>query len=133
MNLLQAIHSRWAAAEDLNSLLPAARVFTGASFDAALPWASILKRSDRPESYETDGSAIDLVVLRVRVYHAQHEAASEIIGEVKKTFNRASFELDGGDIVLDIHRVNDFERQRDDGAWEMTLDLEFRVYLATGA
>ena len=133
MNLLQAIHERWAADDDLSSLLPAARVFTGAGFDASLPSAVITKRSDRPDSYQSDGSAIDLVVLRMRVFHAQHDAAAEIVHEVKKAFDRASFDLADGDTVLDMQRINDYEQQRDDGAWEMIIDFKCTVYLASGA
>jgi hypothetical protein len=133
MNLAQVIHQRWAAAAALSALLPASRVYTGASFDPALPLAVITKESDRPDSYESDGSAIDLVVLRMRVLHTRHAAAAEIIHEIKKAFDRTSFDLSGGDQVLNIQRVNDYEQQRPNGDWEMIIDFECTVYLALGA
>jgi hypothetical protein len=133
MNLLQAIHQRWAAAEALNALLPATSFFTGASPNNAPPFATMLKQSDKPDSYETDGSAVDVVVLRMQVVHAQHSAAAEIVHQIKKTFDRTSFDLAGGDSVQMMQRANDFEQQRDDGAWQMTIDFKCTVYLAAGA
>ena len=133
MNLAQVIHQRWAAAVALNALLPAARVYTGASFDPALPLATIAKESDKPDSYQSDGSAIDLVILRIRVFHARHAAAAEIVHEIKMAFDRTAFDLAGGDTVLNMQRVNDYEGQRDDGAWEMVIDFKCAVYLALGA
>jgi hypothetical protein len=133
MNLIQVIHQRWAAATALSALLPASRVFTGASFDPAPPLAVITKQSDKPDSYQSDGSAIDLVVLRMLVVHAQHDAAAEIIHQIKKAFDRTSFDLAGGDAVLDVVRVNDYEQQRSDGAWEMIIDFKLTVYLVSGA
>lgn len=133
MNLAEVIHQRWAGATALIALLPASRVFTGASFDPAPPLAVMTKQSDKPDSYQSDGSAIDLVVLRMRVLHAQHDAAAEIVHEIKKAFDRTSFDLSGGDTVLNMQRVNDYEQQRDDGVWEMTIDFKCSVYLALGA
>ena len=133
MNLAQVIHQRWAAADALNALLPASRVYTGVSFDPVLPLAVLAKESDRPDSYQSDGSAIDLVVLRIRVFHAQHDAAAKIIHQIKKAFDRTTFDLTGGDTVLDMQRTNDHEQQRSDGSWEMTIDFKCTVYLASGA
>ena len=133
MNLIQVIHQRWAAATALNALLPASRVFTGASFDPAPPLSVMTKQSDKPDSYQSDGSAIDIEVLRIRVLHAQHDAAADIIHEIKKAFDRTSFDLDGGDSVQDMQRVNDYEQQRSDGGWEMIIDFKCTVYLASGA
>jgi hypothetical protein len=132
MNLIPTIHERWAAAADLNALLPASRVFTGASFDATLPLASITKESDKPDSYQSDGSAIDLVVLRIRVLHAQYDVAAQIVHEIKKAFDRAAFDLADDDTVQNMQRVNDSEQQRDDGAWEMIVDFKCTIYLASG-
>ena len=133
MNLVQVIHERWAAATALNALLPVSRVYTGASFDPVLPLAVIAKQSDKPDSYDSDGSAIDVVVLRMRVLHAQYDAAAAIIHETKKAFDRTSFDLAGSDTVQNMQRINDSEQQRSDGAWEMTIDFECTVYLASGA
>jgi hypothetical protein len=133
MNLVQAIHQRWAAATTLSTLLPASRVFTGASFDSALPLGLINKESDKPDSYQSDGSAIDLVVLRVRVVHVEYAAAANIVHEIKRAFDRTSFDLDDGDKVLNMQRLNDSEQQQSDGNWEMIIDFKCTVYLALGA
>ena len=132
MNLAQVIHQRWAAAAALSALLPASRVYTGASFDPAPPLAVMTKESDKPDSYQSDGSAIDLIVLRMRVLHAHYDAAAEIVHEVKKAFDRTSFALAGGDTVLNMQRLNDYEQQRSDGTWEMIVDFKCTVYLASG-
>ncbi|MEN6406839.1 MAG: DUF3168 domain-containing protein [Thermoguttaceae bacterium] len=132
MNLMAKIHERWAASTALNAVLPAARLFTGACCDASPPLASILKQSDKPDSYQSDGSAIDVVVLRIRVLHANHDAAAQIVHQIKKTFDRTTFSLDDGDQVQNMRRVNDCEQQRDDGVWEMIVDFQCTVYLASG-
>ncbi|MEN6556879.1 MAG: DUF3168 domain-containing protein [Thermoguttaceae bacterium] len=132
MNLLTTIHERWAASTALNALLPVARLFTGACGDALPPLASILKRSDQPDSYQSDGSAIDVVVLRMHILHADYVAAAQIIHQIKKTFDRTTFDLDGGDRVQNMQRINDGEQQRDDGVWKMTIDFQCTVYLASG-
>jgi len=132
MNLMEKIHQRWAGAEGLCALLPAARVFTGASPDVHTPAATIVKTSEKPDAYQSDGSAIDRVTLRFRVVHERYEQAAAIVHEMKKTFDRSAFDLDDGDRVLDMQRANDCEQQRDDGLWEMTVDFQCTVYLASG-
>jgi hypothetical protein len=132
MNLLQVIHERWTAATALNALLPASCVHTGANFSPELPRATIYKTSDKPKSYESTGSAIDIVVLRIVVYHERYADAAEIVHQIKAAFNRSSFTLSGSDQVQLMERVNDFEEQLDDGAWQMTIDFQCTVYLASG-
>ena len=68
MNLAQVIHQRWAAAEALDDLLPASRVFTGMNVNPAMPFAVIAKRNDRPLERFSDGSAIDTIELRIKVF-----------------------------------------------------------------
>jgi hypothetical protein len=133
MNLVQVIHQRWEAATALNALLPVSRVYTGAGYDPVPPLAVIFKQSDKPDSYDVDGSAIDIVVLRIRVLHVHYDAAAAIIHEIKKAFDRTSFALSGSDTVQNMQRINDIEDQRNDGIWEMTIDFECTVYLASGA
>jgi hypothetical protein len=133
MNLVQVIHQRWAAATALNALLPATRLYTGAGYDPVPPLAVVSKQSDKPDSYDVGGSAIDIVVVRMRVLHAQYDAAAAIVHQIKKAFDRTTFALSGSDVVQNMQRTNDFEDQRNDGLWEMTIDFECTVYLAGGA
>ena len=97
------------------------------------PLAVISKQSDKPDSYDGDGSAIDVVVLRMRVLHAHYDGAAAIIHQIKKAFDRTTFTLSGSDVVQNMQRINDFEDQRNDGTWEMTIDFQCTVYLASGA
>lgn len=106
--------------------------FHRASYDASLPLAVITKESDKPDSYESDGSAIDVVVLRICVLHARHDVAAEIIHEIKKAFDRTTFNLADSDVVRLMQRMNDYEQQRDDGSWEMIIDFQCTVFLASG-
>jgi hypothetical protein len=132
MNLAQVIHQRWAADETLNGLLPASRVYTGLSFDPARPFGVISKESDKPESYHSDGSAIDAVGLRIQVFHDHYDAGAEILHQIKTVFDRTAFDLAGSDKVLNIRRNNDWERQNSDGAWQFVVDFSCTVYLASG-
>lgn len=132
MNLLQVIHERWAAATALNDLLPASRVHTGVCTSPETPRAAILKTSDKPDAYGTDGSAVDIVGLRIVVYHEHHAEAAAIIHQIKSAFDRKSFTLAGSDQVQMMQRTNDFEEPLDNGHWRMTIDFHCTVYLAAG-
>jgi hypothetical protein len=132
MNLLQVIHQRWADDSTLNGLMPATRAYTGMSFDPARPFAVISKESDKPDNYNSDGSAIDVVGLRIQVFHDSYDAGAAIAHQIKKTFDRTAFDLSDDDKVLDIQRANDSEKQNTDGVWQFTLDFNCTVYLASG-
>jgi len=132
MNLAQVIHQRWAASPTLNGLLPAARVYTGLSFNPARPFAVISKESDKPDTYHSDGSAIDTVGLRIQVFHDHYDAGAEILHQIKTALDRTTFDLAGSDKVLNIERNNDSERQNNDGAWQFIVDFKCTVYLASG-
>ncbi len=131
MNLAQVIHQRWAADSTLDGLLTASRVYTGLSFDPARPFAVISKDGDKPKTYHSDGSAIDTVGLRIRVFHDHYDAGAEIAGQIKKSFDRTAFDLSGSDKVLNIERGNDSEKQSDDGVWQFTIDFICTVFLAS--
>ena len=132
MNLAQVIHQRWAANSALDNLLPATRVYTGLSFDPVRPFAVISKESDKPETYQSDGAAIDSVGLRIQVFHDHYDAGAEIVHHIKAAFDRTAFDLAGSDKVLNIERSNDSERQTGDGVWQFTVDFNCTVYLASG-
>jgi hypothetical protein len=130
MNLVQVMHARWAAAAGLEALLPAARVYTGTSPNPAMPFAVLRKTSQRPEVRFNDGSTMDLVGVRIEVYHERYDAAVAMVEQIKATFDRAAFALAGNDRVVDMQRCDDSENQEDDGAWRLVIDFQCRVYLA---
>jgi hypothetical protein len=132
MNLAQVIHQRWAANSALNNLLPATRVYTGLSFDPLRPFAVISKEKDRPESYHSDGSAVDVVGLRIQVFHDHYDAGAGIVQQIKTAFDRTNFNLAGNDKVLNMQRSNESERQNNDGVWQFIIDFDCTVYLAAG-
>jgi hypothetical protein len=132
MNLAQLIHERWAADATLDGLLPASRVYTGLCFDPARPFAVISKQSEKPATRHSDGSAIDAVGLRIRLFHDHYDAGSAIAGQIKKSFDRSAFDLADRDKVLTMQRTNDTEHQADNGVWQFTIDFICTVYLASG-
>lgn len=132
MNLAQVIHQRWAAAEALNSLLPAQRVYTGISVDSTTPYAVITKQSDHPLTRHNDGSVVDTVGIRIQVFHDNYDAAAAIVEQIKAAFDRTYFSLSGSDKVINMQRSNDFERPGDDGVWQMVIDFNCMVYLESG-
>ncbi len=132
MNLVQAIHQRWAASAGLDALLPASRVYTGISVEGTTPYAVITKQSDRPWVYLGDGSTIDRVGVRVEVFHDDYDAAAAIMHQVKAAFDRADLTLTGGDRVINVQRLDDSERQDNDGLWRLTIDFLCTVFLETG-
>ncbi len=132
MNLVQAIHQRWASTAALDDLLPAARLQTGMNVDPTLPYAVVGKESQRPGECYNDGSATAVVGLRIQVFHGQYDAGAAVMLQVEAAFDRADFPLAGGDKVVDMRRVNDSERQTEDGVWQFTCDFQCTVYLAAG-
>lgn len=132
MNLAEMIHQRWAAAEALNELLPASRVYTGLSVDPSTPYAVITKHSDRPLARHNDGSAVDLLGLRIQVFHDKRAAAAAVVHQVKAAFDRTDFALSGSDKVINMQRSNDFEVQEKDGVWRLVIDFNCTVHLASG-
>ena len=132
MNLAQVIHQRWASAEALSALLPAARVYTGMSVDPATPFAVIAKESDRPLERFGDGSAIDVVKIRIEVFHENLDGGAAVVHQIKVAFDCTSFDLAGSDKVINMERSNDFAIQQDDGTWRFVIDFNCLVQLATG-
>ena len=130
MNLLQAINERWAAAAALEAVLPAARLYTGVCPDAALPWATLAKESERPVACCNDGSATVAVGLKIDVFHGDHDAGAGVVEQIIAAFDRSDFALAGSDRVVDMRRVNDFERESDDGVWQFTCEFQCVVFLA---
>ena len=130
MNLAEVIHQRWAAATALNDLLPAARVTTGVSVDPTLPYAVIAKQSERPMVRHNDGSAVDSVGLRIRVFHDNYDSAAAVMEQIRVAFERSDFALSGDDKVIAMQRSDDSQRQEDDGVWQFVIDFDCMVYLA---
>ena len=132
MNLAEVIHQRWAAATALDNLLPSGSVYTGVSVDPTMPYAVIARRSDRPLARHNDGSAVEVVGVRIRVFHDNRDAAAAIVQQIKAAFDRTDFALSGSDKVINMQRSDDGERQDGDGVWQFTIDFNCTVYLATG-
>jgi hypothetical protein len=132
MNLAKYLHLRWADVPELNELLPVEKVFTGMSSDPAPPYAAISKESERPFTRHNDGSAIDKVVMRIQVFHDEYDAGAAVLHEIKSAFERAAFDLDDGDKVLDMLRIDDTEKQLDAGTWQFSVDFQCLVYLPEG-
>ena len=132
MNLAQVIHQRWAAATTLTGLLPASRVHTGIGAEATMPYAVISKQSDRPLTRHHDGSAVDLIGVRIEVFNENYDAGAAVVHEIKAAFDRTDFALAGSDSVLNMLRSNDRESQGDDGVWQFTVDFDCTVYLESG-
>lgn len=129
MNLAQVIHQRWAAAETLNNLLPAASVYTGMGVDPTVPYAVIGKRSDRPAAYHNDGSALSTVCLRIELFHDNHDSAAAVRDQIMAAFDRTDFALSGSDKVINMQRSDDFEVQEEAGTWRFVIDFNCTVYL----
>lgn len=139
MNLAQVIHQRWAAAEELHSLLPAGRVFTGWSVDPQVPYAVISQRSGSlagPAGAEilryNDGSAAEAVELRIEVFDEDYDRAAAVIAQSKAAFDNTSFDLAGSDKVILMRRSTEAEEQTADGSWRLAIDFRLTVYLAAG-
>ena len=115
MNLSQAIHQRWAAATALErTAAGVASLHRRQLRSDACRLPSITKESDRPDSYQSDGSAIDLVVLRMRVFHSRYDAADRHRSRDQERRSTAPPSTSPArDKVLNMQRMNDYEQQRE--------------------
>ena len=133
MNLAKYLHERWAAADDLNGLLPEEKVFTGMSSDPAPPYAVISQEGRKPFTRHSDGSALDKVLVRIQVFHGQYDAGPGIIREINRAFEGSSFDLDDGCKVFNMLRTDQREKQLEPGVWQFILDFQCTVFLPEGA
>ena len=132
MNLEQAIHQRWAATEELASLVPAENVSTGRRFHAALPYATIRRKAGRTVLRTNAQAALDEVVLEISVWHENHDAGRAAAEAVRAAFDRSSFTLAGGNRVMQMRRTADSTAQTQDGTWRMTIEFLVQVHLSSG-
>ena len=132
MTLEQSLHQRWAADERLTVLLPADRVKTGRAVGTATPYVTLLRQSSRVLLRTNAGDAIEEVVLRINVWHQEHDAGQTLAEAVKLVFDRSGFPLSGGDRVLRMLRHDEEIVQHSDGLWQFRLDFTIQVYLAFG-
>ena len=128
VTLLQGIHQRWSDSAPLSALLPASRVSTGPSGDASLPRAVIYPRSDRLVTRSNDGSSVRAVGVQIQVFHGSLDAATAIVQEVKAAFDRAAFDLDYGERVVDMVQTDGSAKQQPDGVWQWTLEFKCTVH-----
>ena len=127
MNLAQILHHRWAAAEPLNELLPAERVFTGTSVVPDMPLAVIAPTRAKPAVQFADGAGLDTVGVSIDVYDPSYDASQAVLEAVKAAFDRISFDLAGGARVLYMRRTADHARQEPDGTWRTTIEFDCTV------
>jgi hypothetical protein len=136
MNLAQAIHARWAANERLNGLLPADRLITGQvpDDDRRTALATLLITGGRLLGCANDGSSVDELTVRLRVYHPDYDAGSTIVDALLAVFERADFDLAGGRVV-NMQRGGLAQEIQDphSGRWQWMIEFQCCVQLFSGA
>lgn len=137
MNLDAVLRARWAANGALEALLPIANVQTGTYFakDPTFPYGTITGPGNPPGTRTNEGATVDDVTVRVAIYHDRNrrDDCKAIADAVRTAFNTTRFGLSGTDKVLDIRsgqpqEINDQET----GEWTFVVDLEIKVFLASG-
>jgi hypothetical protein len=131
MSLEQAIHEQWAAEAALNSLVPAARVFTGMAVgEVVRPYVVLAERQSHAELRASGGGAVDRVQLAFHVFAADLDEAKAIAAAVAEHFDRSSFARDEGAVLaMRMHAAS--EHMHDDGVWEMTATYAALVETTT--
>ena len=133
MNLERGLHTRWAADVTLIALLPAARVTTGVTANAAPPYCVLSKTNGRPRARFNDGTAVDDVEVRFTVLHEDHAAGLAIANQVRRSFDRCRFDLADSNRVIWMQRTGESDFQDEDGIWNFVLTFRCLVGLAVGA
>jgi hypothetical protein len=134
MDLLQYVHTRWAADGTLNGLLAATRVATGTYFatEPSFPYGTITLPGSFPEAHYNTDDSTETVTVRMAVYHHRdnYDEGLAIAAAVRDAFNRAAFDLSGSDKVLSMQRAGYEELQDDEGNWAFVSDFQCLVYFA---
>ena len=133
MNLAQAIHQHWAAAADLDDLLPASRLYTGLAVDGVMPYATLSLAIKRPASRHHDGSAVETPSATIRIFGQSYDAVAAIAQQLQRAFDGADFALSGNDRVIDVRRCGESQIQDGDGVWQFVIEFDCTVYLESGA
>jgi hypothetical protein len=133
MKLEKAIHQRWADDATLNALLPAERVTTGLSCRGQRPYATLSREAPaRAVMHANSGEIVDEVALRIDIWSDEFSQGRAIAEQVRSAFDRAAFDLDGGDRVVQMRRDGESSSQDDDAAWKFSLTFTVFVHLPTG-
>jgi hypothetical protein len=144
MNLMQVLHTRWAADSTLNALLSSTKVHTGrflgiddtgdpdaeGAEEPEFPYATIT-RPGGPSNRHTNESTVRGVLIRITVYHGldYYDEGAAIADAVEAAFDRADFDLSGSDKVVNMQMPGDrAELQDDDGDWYFLLDFMCQTY-----
>ena len=122
MNLEQAIHEHWAAAVELDALLPVALLTTGRG-GAAAPRATLLIRTVRSTLPTNEGPALREMSVRFDLWHDRYADAKSIAGLIRERFDGASLAMPPAGRVARLRHVADSTRQHDDGQWQWTVDF----------
>jgi hypothetical protein len=126
MTLEQAIHERWAATDALAALMPAERLTTGRA-SGALPYATLLRQESRPLAATNGGVAVEELSLRLRVWHADHDAGRAVVDAAKTALDGAEFYPVEGARLARLRRQGEAAFEHEDGTWRFTV--RYRVYL----
>lgn len=137
MNLAQVLQARWAATPALESLFPARQVITGSYFavDPGSRFATITLPGGKVESYANDGSAVDVVLVRIALCHDDYQQGRAAVEAVLAAFDRSAFDLAGADKVVVMQKTAPPQEAQDpnSGRWTWNLDFQCRVSLAGNA
>jgi hypothetical protein len=133
MSLEQAVHQRWAAADDLASLLPAENVTTGIASSQTLPRATIARKLGRSTLRTNAGATLEEVTLRIEVWHEDHDAGRKIAEEVDAAFDGAVFALSSPSRTAQMRRTDQQDSQHDDAIWRFAIEFFVSLHLTTGA
>ncbi len=133
MNLEQAIHERWAAAEALSTLLPSEKLRTGVARGLELPYAVLTRKSSRNLFRTSGGQALDEVVLAFSVRHEEYDAGRAIVRQVAAAFDNSDFSLSDGPHVVAMRRTSEAAPLYDGKAWRFEIEFLVQVDLPSGA
>ena len=127
MTLEGEIHALWASDSPLAALLPVGRLFTGeARGNPALPYAVLQRGPAKIVSRTNAGSRIEEVNIQFHVWSARLEQAKQIVQELVRVFDQATFSFDGS-TVLDFRRTKSSEQSFPDGVWEFACEYSALV------
>lgn len=127
MSLEAAIHDRWASAAALVSLVPAARLFTGAARgDVQLPYVVLVREAETQRTRTSSLTEVNDIAVRFEIYATELDAGKAIAVAIRAEFNRQGFALPLGTCLV-MQGTSEQEQPAADGTWTVTASYLARV------
>ena len=129
MKLEQAIHTHWGERVALAALLAVDRFTTGRTSSRTIPYATLDVRTAESLLPTNQGAALELVALRIHVWHEVYDDGRMIAEQIVEAFDGVSLELTEPTCFARVSHTTSSIRQHADGLWHWSIRFKANICL----